>query len=255
MKVGRKLAIKVLNATKFVLGRLGDAGAAGTGAATEPLDRDLLRRLGGVVAQATAALEAYDHTRALETVEGFFWEFCDDYLELVKSRAYGAPEEPAARSARTTLALALSVQLRLLAPFLPYVTEEVWSWWRAGSVHRAPWPEATAEILPALGTAATVEGDGKAEPVGTGDPWGPTPVLQAASEVLAAIRREKTANKRSMRARVTRLHVVDHPDRLASFEQARRDVVDAGVVDDAGIELAEGEPSVTVELEQPDAAG
>ena len=253
MKVGRKLAIKVLNATKFVLGRLGDAGAAGTGAATEPLDRDLLRRLGGVVAQATAALEGYDHTRALEAVEGFFWGFCDDYLELVKSRAYGAPEEPAAQSARTTLALALSVQLRLLAPFLPYVTEEVWSWWRSGSVHRAPWPEATAEILPALGTATTAEGDGKAEPAGTGDPWGPTPVLQAASEILAAIRREKTANKRSMRARVTRLHVVDRPDRLASFEQARRDVVDAGVVDDAGIELAEGEPSVTVELEQPDA--
>ncbi len=266
MKVGRKLAIKILNASKFVLGRLddaqpegggpagdgsgGDGGRSGSGsgsgdasehAVTEPLDRDLLRRLSEVVSQATAALEAYDHTRALEIVEAFFWDFCDDYVELVKSRAYGATGEPPARSARAALALSLSVQLRLLAPFLPFVTEEVWSWWQAGSIHRAPWPDAGREIVPVAGPAA---GRGDAGGSGTA-----VPVLTVAADVLGAVRRQKTMHKRSMRARVTRLQVVDSAERLSAFELARRDVVEAGAVDDGGVEVAEGPFSVTVELE------
>ena len=139
MKVGRRLAIKVLNASKFVLGlarRPSPTPPRSPSRSTGPCWPACPR----VVAEASEAFAAYDYSRALDTTERFFWTFCDDYVELVKERAYGAQGEAAAASAQAALALALSVQLRLFAPFLPYVTEEVWSWWQAGSVHRAAWP-------------------------------------------------------------------------------------------------------------------
>jgi valyl-tRNA synthetase len=229
MKIGRKLAIKILNASKFALGRLGDGPVPGLDAIHTAVDTALLAQLAGLVEGATAAHEGFDYARALELTEGFFWYFCDDYVELVKTRAYGEASAAGADSARATLAVALSALHRLFAPFLPFVTEEVWSWWQIGSVHRASWPT-VAEVGPHAG----------AEPG----------VLDVASEVLRAVRREKTAHKRSMRARVTTLTVTAPRRVLLDVEAARGDLVDACCVDDLVTQEAEDEEAaLTVEVE------
>ncbi len=233
MKVGRRLAIKVLNASRFALGRL----VAGEGrfterqveAVTAPIDRAMLGRLAAVVDDATTAFESYDYARALERTEAFFWSFCDDYLELVKTRAYGDASEPGPASAQATLAIALSVQLRLFAPILPFVTEEVWSWWQSGSIHTSRWPSLT-ELEPG------------ADPDDT--------VLEVSAEVLGRIRHAKTAAKRSMRAGVASLRVSDTSARLAALRAAEGDLRDAGGVTDLALVTSEdgAEPVVEVVL-------
>jgi valyl-tRNA synthetase len=135
MRVGRRLAIKLLNASRFAL-----ASSEPQGAITAAVDCAMLRTLAAVVEDATKSLDGYDYARVLQRTEEFFWRFCDDYLELVKGRRYGDHGPDAAASANSALAAALSVMLRLFAPYLPFVTEEVWSWWQAGSIHTAAWP-------------------------------------------------------------------------------------------------------------------
>jgi valyl-tRNA synthetase len=203
LKVGRRLAIKILNASKFALSLAGTAGPV-----MEPADRSLLAALDAVVRSATASLACYDHAGALEAIERFFWMFCDDYLELVKARAYGADAEgaAAAASARGALRAALSVLLRLFAPFLPFVTEEVWSWWQDGSVHRAAWPSGDAGLAGAEG----------------GDPA----VLATAATILGQIRKVKSEAKVSMRAQAARV-IVRGPD-LELMRACARDLLSAG---------------------------
>jgi valyl-tRNA synthetase len=221
MRVGRRLAMKVLNASRFVLG-LGSETRSGRklpsaeslrAPVTDPLDQAMLAELSTVVRTATEAFTGYDHTAALEAAERFFWTFCDDYLELVKARAYGERGESGAASAKAALGLALSVQLRLLAPFLPYVTEEVWSWWRYGSVHRAPWP--------AAGELTSVAGVSLADPA----------LLSVVSAALSQVRRAKSDRKLSMRAEVGLAEVLGPAAQVELLRSAALDLSAAGRIE------------------------
>ncbi len=201
MKIGRRLAIKLLNASRFAL-----AGGAAAGEITHTLDRGMLTELAMLVEEATSALDEYEYTRVIDRTEMFFWSFCDNYLELVKSRRYGDHGPEAAASATRAMQAALSVMLRLFAPFLPFVTEEVWSWWHDGSVHRAPWPRATdlEEICRPDSEAAAA--------------------LAMTIEVLGEVRRAKSEAKRPLKVPVSRALVSDTPERLALMEKVRADL-------------------------------
>ena len=210
MKIGRRLAIKLLNAARFALSFEMPAGVTEV---TEPIDKAMLASLRGVVASATKAFEGYDHTKALETTETFFWTFTDDYLELVKERAYSQEgySDQEIGSAVLALRQALGVIVRLLAPFLPFATEEVWSWWQEGSVHLASWPELD-EIS-----------EGSAE------------LLSAASEALIAIRKSKTDEKLSMKAEITSM-VLAGPAILSEVE---RDLAAVGRIESLTLTAAD----------------
>lgn len=221
MKIGRRLAMKVLNVSRFVLG-LGPV--AGDAEVTAPLDRAVLAALDDTVAAATRALDDFDHTRALEVTERFFWDFCDDYVELVKARAYGdSGDDAGAASARAALRQALAALLRLLAPFLPFVTEEVWSWWRDGSVHRAPWPEAAAA-------------GGDAE------------LFATASALIGAVRKAKTEARLSLRTEVPRAVARVLPGAAEAAGTLLGDVSAAGRIAVLDVEPDPGADTVIVAL-------
>jgi len=249
MTVGRKLAVKILNASKFVLSsrlwsredgtepsaseaalaaaRVAVAGQAvqatvPAGGVAEPVDLAELASLGRLVSVVTRAFEDYDYARALERTEAWFWDFCDNYLELVKSRSYGEMGPERALSARATLATCLSVLLRLFAPFMPFVTEEVWSWWQEGSVHLARWPE-PPEVLSG------------------------TDVYSPAVEVLAAIRRAKSEAKVGPRAPVEKVRYSGREDQLEALRRVEDDLKAAQNIGVLVLSVAD-EESVAVQL-------
>jgi valyl-tRNA synthetase len=198
MKVGRRLAIKMLNAAKFALMQ-----AEPRGPITEALDRGMLSSLSTLIEESTAQFETYDYARVLEQAERFFWSFCDDYLELVKGRRYGDFTPEGAASANSAMLVALSAMLRLFAPFLPFVTEEVWSWWRPGSVHNASWPTA-AEVVSPIGGH-----DGDA-----------VQVFTQTRAALGEVRRIKAMEKKAVKAVIDRAVL---PRRFQSLAPASQD--------------------------------
>jgi valyl-tRNA synthetase len=201
MKIGRKLAIKLLNLSKFVLG-----GEQPDGPVTEPLDRGMLTRLASLVDEATAELDAYEYARALAKIEAFFWDFCDNYVEAAKSRRYGDFGAAGAASAATAMRAAISVLQRLLAPYLAFACEEVWSWWQPGSVHRASWPTRD-EILRISGADQAA-----------------AKASESLSTALAAIRKAKTESKVSVGTPVLEARVVESAAFIRALGLVERDL-------------------------------
>jgi valyl-tRNA synthetase len=229
MKVGRRLAMKLLNASRFALSQSEPRGPI-----TVPVDRAMITSLARLVDEATVEFDQCQYATVLERAERWFWSFCDDYLELVKSRRYGAQGPEPAGSANSALIAALSVLLRLFAPFQPFVTEEVWSWWHEGSVHRATWPT-SQELLSLIGGA-----DESA-----------APALERAALVLGEVRKTKSEAKRKLSTPVTRLVVRDTADRLGALRTAQADLVSSGFVETLVTEEADTF-AVEVTLAPPD---
>ena len=202
MKVGRKLANKLLNVSKFAL-QSGDL-PAGT-IATDPIDLSMLATLDAVIQEATTAFDGFDYARALERIESFFWWFCDNYVELVKTRAYGSRGDDAANSARAALRSALDTMQRLFAPILPFASEESWSWWHESSVHTRPWP-----------TPSSAGGDPS--------------LIDSTLEVLGLVRRAKTEAKVSQRHQVATLTIHAPAGLHEALGVGREDLIEAGSV-------------------------
>jgi valyl-tRNA synthetase len=217
MKVGRRLAIKVLNAAKFVLSF--DL-ASDKMVVTEAIDKAMLSALEEVVTGATKAFESYDHTKALELTESFFWNFTDDYLELVKERAYGQNTDPASQaSAVSALRIALLAITKLLAPFIPFATEEAWSWWQEGSVHRSNWP--VSEDLSGF-TGSQSAG-----------------LLSLASQALIGIRKAKSDEKLSMKAEIASLTIEASEQEVAWIKLIESDLKSVGKIDTVNYKVSE----------------
>ncbi len=258
MKVGRRLAVKLLNASKFALVDLpspGDRSGAHSldgwvGQLTHPLDRAMIARLAVVVRDATASFDAYDYARALQHTEELFWWFCDFYLELVKGRRYDSAGDPdGAASVSRALRLSLSIFQRLFAPFLPFVCEEVWSWWQTGSIHLASWPDGD-ECSGELGAAGDSGPDGGAGDGRAGEE--DEVALTVAAEVLSEVRKAKSQGRRKMRAPVRLVRVHAPAERLAALALGEGDLLQAGAIE--RIETVEAEElAVEVELAEESA--
>ena len=224
MKIGKRLAIKLLNASKFSLSLNATLNNADV---TQSVDHALLNRLAQVVETATTSFEKYDYTRALEVAETFFWAFTDDYVELVKERTYGNQGEAAANSARAALGITTHTLLKLFAPFIPFVTEEVWSWWQEGSIHLQSWPK-SSEIITNKSTGIDA--------------------LNNVTWILSEVRKVKTENKQSMKAEVKTLEIWAKADVIEQVKDAQKDLIAAGNIKDLKLNVSDSDIKVKVEL-------
>ena len=221
LKVGKRLVTKLYNAGKFVLG-LGEIPAAARGSDSRDLcglverelDRSFMLELRALADESTRRLDSFDHAGALHAIETFFYSrFTDAYIELVKTRARSEADAAGAASARAGLRIGLCWMLRLFAPYLPFITEELWSWAFAAetahrSIHRAPFPEATElAAVPAPRDPAS---------------------LEAAIVALSAIHGEKTRAGKSVGAPVTRADVECDACAARGLELVAADVAAAG---------------------------
>ena len=212
-RVGKRLVTKMFNASKFAIGRFSeiDPKVLGPEHVTEPIDRAVIAQLRPLIERATKSFDKFDYAQALSLTEEFFWNtFCDNYLELAKPRTYDEDLTPGRRSACSTLRIIHRALIRMLAPYLPFITEEVWSWTYSTdndmheSVHKSPWPAlAELESIP--------------EPEQNG-------LYDLALQVIEAVRKAKADQNVSIKAPVESVVVTAAADTCAILGHATDDI-------------------------------
>ena len=233
MKKGRRLAIKIINASKFGISIAQGALPPTTSPqlTINSIDQALLSQLEMTVAQATKALNSYDYSRSLEIIETFFWSFCDNYIELEKLRGYGTQEFQDSQetfqysdvvSARVTLLTAIETLMCLFAPYMPYATEEVWSWFKDNSVHLKDWPTTSSiEDAKSFWSSEITKSPASLDPVEY------ELDLELIYQILSNVRRAKTEAKVSMKAPVLELRVIASHESAIHIRQAKSDLLRA----------------------------
>ncbi|HQH70376.1 MAG TPA: class I tRNA ligase family protein, partial [Candidatus Hydrogenedentes bacterium] len=228
-KVGKRLCTKLFNASKFAVGRFESIDPARLGPAQVVMetDRAVVARLRDTVARATQALVEFDYAQALMLIEDFFWKtFCDNYLELAKPRTYDEDLTEARLSAAATLRLLHRAIVRMFAPYLPFLCEDVWHWCYSNdpgmhaSVHRSPWPG--DEELDAIAPPADAR------------------TFDVAVAVIDAVRKAKADANLSMKAPVDKVVVTATPELLALVRMAQDDIV--RMLSIVTFEAGEGKP-------------
>jgi valyl-tRNA synthetase len=190
IQMGAKLVTKLWNVARFAEPFLSSPPPLPALQPLTPADRWVLSRTQKLLRRATSLLESYEYANAKSEIETFFWgDLTDNYLEMCKQRLYD-PSHPSHHAARAALQHVLLGVLKLLAPFLPYVTEEIYQALflpaDQASIHRAPWPEPDPDLE-----------DDQAELAGA-----------ALVEIATAVRRYKSERSLPLGSELARLQLV-----------------------------------------------
>lgn len=232
MKIGRRLAIKILNASKFALTILNEGFEPANNVFTiEPLDLSLLLQLNSVIEHGSNALEKYEHSKALSLIETFFWDFCDDYVELIKERAYNGSE-----SAKITLLNCLNTLLLLFSPYLPFVTDEVFSWLNKDrSIHSQTWPKYVVKNNDIFYEFTSGhKGELNKNDLSNDDTFN---LFTLSKKVLEQIRKVKSTQKLSMSYELDEVNIIIEKNDVKLFDYIKSDIKSAGKINKINIEI------------------
>lgn len=212
MAQGKKLTTKIFNASKFVFNIVSNSDLKEASGyeqhITEPMDQSWMKKVSSTMAFATKALEMHDYASALETIEGRFWDFCDNYLEIVKARAYSANNQ----SAVATLMKTMDTFIRAFAPFCPFITEEVyqsrpWHKDKEQSLHTKPWPRSDE--------FENIQAE--------------NPILyDSASQIISDIRKAKTTANKTQKTPVTAVEIMAPENLIDILKQGEKDIENVG---------------------------
>jgi valyl-tRNA synthetase len=182
---------------------------APTGEAPGQVDRWMLGELDRLVKTATSAMDAYQFDETFKAIRAFAWEvLADNYIELVKARLYG-PDSPEKRAAQDALYTAIETVVRLMAPFTPFISEEIFHSLTGKSVHVQEWPKPSG-----------IEVD---------------PAGLAIKEIAAALRRYKAEKGMALNAPLPSITV---------YSDLGLETVDLGGVANSAVESKKGKPEI-----------